>query len=72
MSWLVHPSSPTGNNRRIELAGMDLLIIARIDNVFVYPSDIDIKRFKDALGRALSLYGLSLPVVFYCSMMITT
>jgi hypothetical protein len=58
MSWLVYPSSPTGNNRRIELAGMDLLIIARIDNVFVYPSDIDIERLKDALGRALSLWPL--------------
>lgn len=58
MSWLVRPSSPTGNNRHIELAGMDLLIIARIDNVFVYPSDIDVERLKDALDRALSLWPL--------------
>lgn len=58
MSWLVPPSSPTGKNRHIELAGIDLLIIARIDNVFVYPSDVDIERLKDALGRALSLWPL--------------
>lgn len=54
-SWLVHPSISTGNNRRIELPGVDLLIIARIDNVFVYPSNVDIERLKNALGRALSL-----------------
>ncbi len=58
MSWLISPSSPTGNNRHIELAGIDLLIIARIDNVFVYPSDVDIERLKDALSRALSLWPL--------------
>jgi hypothetical protein len=58
LSCLVYPSSPTGNNRRIELAGIDLLIIARIDNVFVYPADINLERLKDALGRTLSLWPL--------------
>ncbi len=57
-SWLIPPSSPTGNNHRIELAGMDLWIIPRIDNVFVYPSDLDIDRLKEALGRTLSLWPL--------------
>ncbi|CAF2705735.1 unnamed protein product [Rotaria sp. Silwood2] len=57
-SWLVFPSSPTGNNRRIELAGLDLSIIPRIDNIFVYPAELDIDRFKDALSHALSLWSL--------------
>lgn len=55
---LVHPSSPTGNNRRIELAGLDLWIIPRIDNVFVYPAELNIERFKDALSRTVSLWPL--------------
>ncbi|CAF3457829.1 unnamed protein product [Rotaria sp. Silwood1] len=32
-TWLVSPSSPTGNNRRIEFAGIDLWTIARVDKV---------------------------------------
>ncbi|CAF0975099.1 unnamed protein product [Didymodactylos carnosus] len=55
-SFLVSPSTPTGNNRRIELAGMDLMILARIDNVFVYPSEIKIDQLKEALSRTLSLW----------------
>jgi hypothetical protein len=55
-NWLVPPSSPTGNSRRIELAGIDLWIFSRINNVFVYPSDLNVDRLKDALGRALSLW----------------
>ncbi|CAF2060024.1 unnamed protein product [Rotaria magnacalcarata] len=57
-SWLVHPSSPSGNGRRIELAGLDLWILARIDSVFVYPFELDIDRFNDALSRTLSLWPL--------------
>jgi hypothetical protein len=57
-SWLILPSTPTGNNRRIELAGIDLWIIPRIDNVFVYPSDLNIDRLKEALSRTLSLWPL--------------
>lgn len=56
--FLVSPSTPTGNNRRIELAGMDLWLAARIDNVFVYPGEIKIDRFKEALTRTLSLWPL--------------
>ncbi|CAF1483890.1 unnamed protein product, partial [Didymodactylos carnosus] len=56
--YLVSPSPPTGNNRRIELTGNDLWFIARIDNVFVYPSDLNVDRFREALGRALSLWPL--------------
>lgn len=57
-SWLIPPSLSTGNNHRIELAGIDLWIIPCIDNVFVYPSDLDIDRLKEALGRTLSLWPL--------------
>ncbi len=57
-TFLVYPSIPTGNNRRIELAGLDLWRMARIDNIFVYPSEIDINRFNDALSRTLSLWPL--------------
>jgi hypothetical protein len=57
-SFLVSPSTPTGNNRRIELAGMDLWISARIDNVYVYPSEIKIDQLKEALSRTLSLWPL--------------
>jgi hypothetical protein len=55
---LVFPSNPSGNNRRIELAGFDLWKTACIDNVFVYPSEINIDQFKQALGRTLSLWPL--------------
>ncbi|CAF4254142.1 unnamed protein product [Adineta steineri] len=55
-TFLVYPSPPTGNNRRLELAGLDLWRMARIDNVFVYPSEINIDRFKEALSRTLSLW----------------
>ena len=58
VSWLVLPSSPIGSNRRIELAGLDLLILPRIDNVFVYPAELDIDRFKDVLSDTLSLWPL--------------
>jgi hypothetical protein len=57
-SFLVYPSTPTGNNHRIELAGFDLWTIARIDNVFVYPSEINIDQFKEALSRTLSLWPI--------------
>ncbi|CAF4108116.1 unnamed protein product, partial [Adineta steineri] len=57
-SFLVSPSTPTGNNRRIELAGMDLWLMARIDNVFVYPSEIKIDQLKEALSQTLSLWPL--------------
>ncbi len=52
------PSSPTGNNRRIELSGFDLRCGRPINCVFVYPSDLNIDRFNDALGRTLSLWSL--------------
>ncbi|CAF1471306.1 unnamed protein product [Rotaria sp. Silwood1] len=55
-SWLVLPSPPTGNNRQVELAGTDLWITGRINNVFVYPSALDIDKFKEALSRTLSLW----------------
>ena len=54
----VFPSTPTGNNRRIELAGTDLWITPRIDNVFIYPSKLDSDRFKEALGRTLAIWPL--------------
>jgi hypothetical protein len=57
-SFMVSPSTPTGNNRRIELAGMDLWLSARIDNVFVYPGEIKIDQLKAALSRTLSLWPL--------------
>ncbi|CAF3602334.1 unnamed protein product [Rotaria sp. Silwood1] len=57
-SWLVYPSLPMGNGRRIELAGLDLWICARVDNAFVFPSELDIDRFKDALSRTLSLWPI--------------
>ncbi|CAF1428786.1 unnamed protein product [Didymodactylos carnosus] len=57
-SFLVFPSKPTGNNRRIELAGFDLWTNGRIDNVFVYPSEINIDQFKEALSRTSSLWPL--------------
>ncbi|UJR11437.1 hypothetical protein I4U23_015617 [Adineta vaga] len=57
-SWLVSPSLATGQNRRIELPGIDLWIIARVDKVFVYPSELNIDRFKDALARTLSIWPL--------------
>jgi hypothetical protein len=57
-TFLVGPSIPTGHQRRVELAGNDLWIFARVDNVFVYPSSIDVDQFKDALARTLSLWPL--------------
>ncbi|CAF2883993.1 unnamed protein product [Rotaria sp. Silwood2] len=57
-TFLVYPSVPTGNNCRIELAGLDLWRMARIDNVFVYPSEINIDCFNDALSRTLTLWPL--------------
>ena len=55
---LVVPAVPTGNHRYIELANLDLWIIPRIDNVFVYPAALDIERFKGAVSRAISLCPL--------------
>lgn len=55
---LVLPAPPTGNARRIELAGIDLWLDARIDNIFVYPSELNIDRFKNALGQTLSRWPL--------------
>ena len=55
-SWLVFPSSPTGNSRRIELSGYDLRAGRPMSYIFVYPSDLNIDRFNDALGRTLSLW----------------
>jgi hypothetical protein len=57
-SWLVPPSSSTGNSRRIELPGTDLWIIACTDQVFVYPSELDIEGFKDALSCTLSVWPI--------------
>jgi hypothetical protein len=57
-SWLVLPSPPTGNNHRIELAGTDLWITGLINNVFVYPSALDVDKFKKTLSRTLSLWPL--------------
>ena len=57
-SSLIYPSSRTGKNERIELAGIDLWIIPRIDNIFVYPSKLDIDRIKETMGHTLSLYPL--------------
>lgn len=52
------PSTPTGNNRRIELAGLDLLLSMNISNVFVYPGEIKIEHLKQALSQTLSLWPL--------------
>ncbi|CAF4246063.1 unnamed protein product [Rotaria sp. Silwood2] len=54
----VSPSSPSGNDRRLELAGVDLWINGQISHVFVYPSDLNIDRMKEALSDALSLWPL--------------
>ena len=56
--WLVSPSLPTGNHRRIDLAGIDLWIGISINRVFVYPSTFDIDQFKDALSHTLSVWPL--------------
>ncbi|CAF2798609.1 unnamed protein product [Rotaria sp. Silwood2] len=56
--WLVSPSPPMGNNRRIELAGIDLWLGLSTNQVFVYPSEFNIDQFKYALSRALSLWPL--------------
>lgn len=55
---LVLPSPPTGKGQRIELAGLDLWLDARIDNIFVYPSSLNIDQFKKALGNTLSRWPL--------------
>ncbi|UJR16634.1 hypothetical protein I4U23_003534 [Adineta vaga] len=57
-TFMISSSTPTGNNRRIELAGMDLWLSARIDNVYVYPDEIKIDQLKEALGQTLSLWPL--------------
>ncbi|CAF1188047.1 unnamed protein product [Rotaria sordida] len=55
-SWLILPSLPTGNNCHIELAGTDLWITGCINNVFVYPSALDVDKFNKALSDTLSLW----------------
>lgn len=55
---LVSPSPPTGLQRRIELSGLDLWLLLRIDNVFVYPGEINLDRLTDALSRTLSIWSL--------------
>ncbi|CAM4765857.1 unnamed protein product [Rotaria magnacalcarata] len=55
---LVSPSSPTGNNRSIELAGIDLWTIARVDKVFLYPVELNVDRFKESLGHTLSIWSI--------------
>ncbi|UJR06831.1 hypothetical protein I4U23_011119 [Adineta vaga] len=57
-SCLILPSLSTGNCRQIKLAGIDLWITPRIDNVFVYPADLNINRLKEALSRTLSIWPL--------------
>lgn len=57
-SWLAFPSSPTGNNRHIELAGTDLWITGLVNNVFVYPSDFNVDKFKEAFVDTLSAWPL--------------
>ncbi|CAM4829775.1 unnamed protein product [Rotaria magnacalcarata] len=54
----VSPSPPTGNGRHIELAGIDLWLDARIDNIFVYPCSLNLDRFKEALSHTLSRWPL--------------
>ncbi|CAF1577138.1 unnamed protein product [Adineta ricciae] len=49
----IYPSVPTACGSRIELAGLDLWRMARIDNVFVYPSVIEVDRFQKALADTL-------------------
>ena len=55
---LVLPSSPSGNHRRLELAGVDLWIIPQISHVFVYPYGWNVDRMTQALAQALSLWPL--------------
>ncbi|CAF4664143.1 unnamed protein product [Rotaria sp. Silwood1] len=57
-SFLVSASNPTGKKRRIELPGTDLWIMDRIDNVFVYPANLNVDQLKEALDRALCLWPL--------------
>jgi hypothetical protein len=63
--FLVSASRPTGNNRRIELAGMDLWLSSRIDNVFVYPSEIKIDQLKEALSQTLSIWSIVTERILY-------
>jgi hypothetical protein len=57
-SLRVSPSPPTGHDRRIDLAGMDLWLSVCIDNVFVYPEEIKVDQLREALGQTLSLWRL--------------
>lgn len=56
--WFILPSSPTGNNRRIELNGIDIRSGIGIDNVFVYSFDVNIDRLKEALSYTLSVWPI--------------
>lgn len=55
---LVSPASPSGNHRRIEVAGVDLWIISQISHVFVYPSNLNVHCIKQALADALSKWPI--------------
>ncbi|CAF2372184.1 unnamed protein product [Rotaria sp. Silwood2] len=57
MTSNIIPYPPTGNDHRIILAGTDL-IFESIDNIFVYPSLLDIDRLKKALSRTLSIWPI--------------
>ena len=56
--WPAFASSPTGDKRRIELAGTDLWIKGLINNVFVYPSEFEVDKFKKAFSDTLSAWPL--------------
>ncbi|CAF2095964.1 unnamed protein product [Rotaria magnacalcarata] len=56
MTSNIEASSPTGNDHRIKLLGIDL-IFGGIDNVFVYPS-LDVDRLRNALSRTLSFWPI--------------
>lgn len=57
LSWLV-PACPSGKNRRIELPGLDLWLLARIDKIFIYPNEFNRVKFDQALTETLSHWPL--------------
>ncbi|CAF2185874.1 unnamed protein product [Rotaria magnacalcarata] len=57
-SYLAQSKSSTWSNRRVEIAGIDLWMIVRINYVFVYSSILDIDRIQAALSDVLSLRSL--------------
>jgi hypothetical protein len=62
-SFRVPPFTPTGNYRRIELAGIDLWLSTRFDNVFVCPGEIEVDELRKALCQKLFRYDHCLLVV---------